>query len=94
MGPDLDPGSGHRPHLVPIEEEFAVADERPPNARSFRERVDQFFDGVVVTECFHRFDHRIEVVRTCRPVEPHEPLQMVTHRARVGAKRALVTQQR
>src|SRR3989449_7185680 len=93
VGPDLDPGGSHRPNLIPIEEELSVEAERLRNAGSFRERVDQFFDGVITTECFHSFDQWIEVMRTCRPVEPRKPLQMVTHWARVGVKRALVTQQ-
>ena len=91
MRPDLEPGRGHRPNLVPVEKEPAILTERSTEAHRPAERLDQVFDDLFVTQCLHGFDQWIEIVRTVRPT-PRQPPQLVTHRARVGAKCELVSQ--
>src|SRR5215470_6207666 len=94
VGPDLDPGGCQCAHLIPIEEELAPVDQRPPNAGSVREQVDQRFNRVLFTQRLYRFDQWIDIVRSRRPVEVCESLQVITHRAGVATKGALLVEAR
>src|SRR5262249_7817975 len=91
MRPDLEPGRDHRPNLVPVEKEPALLEERSPEVHLRAEVTDQLLDDVFITQGFHSFDQRIEVVRTERST-PREPSQFVAHGTRVGSKCELVSQ--